>query len=380
MKKLAIILALIISFISYGQGRRTVSALGVEEIQYGTIAKYIYDGNPFNDNEKSLSIFFDLEKERSGKYSWESYNPKADIVFSMSDISSEKIEVKAGLLDVKIQYRHYDLSSHGQVLGIPSDYSYISETRGFYEFIFDNDKSTYFKLDSAYFKNLKSLDNKLFLKFRKHKKALIRWNYKKSLKVSYECKNYIKNSNPCIMRLEGKFVINNVKEVWAYKDYIISLSGFTAAYNKYREIEAPTGKNKNLYKVSNGLANVNPFNLEKYIDKFILDAKINHNIDLSYVNKRNRLIIFRELKGKTIATAYKMNNDNDVFVKVDPENWNAANQSKRWYIIYHELGHDILNLEHGECGAMMTATTSGNYTWGRLEKDKNTMFESYKLK
>jgi hypothetical protein len=202
------------------------------------------------------------------------------------------------------------------------------------------------------------------LKFKKHKKAIIRWNYKKSLKKF----------------IEGKQVESDVKEVWAYKDYIISLSGFTAAYNKYREIEAPTEKNKNLYKVSNGLANVNPFNLEKYIDKFILDAKINHNIDLSYVNKRDRLIIFRELKEKTIATAYKMNNDNDVFVKVDPENWYAANQSKRWYIIYHELGHDILNLEHGECGAMMNATTSGKYSWGRLEKDKNTMFESYKLK
>ena len=359
MKNILITTVLIISFSLYGQGIRTVSDLGVERISYGGIAKYVYDGNPFNNNEKSLSIFFEKNKYRgeygrikAGKTDDVYYSKSADIVFSMSDISSEKIEVKAGLLDIQIKYE--ERSSFGKSFSR----EYISETRGFYEFIFDNDKSTYFRLDSAYFKNLRSLDNELFLKFKKHKKAIIRWNYKKS----------------------DEPVITDVKEVWAYKDYIISLSGFTAAYNKYREKEAPTEKNKNLYKVSNGLANVNPFNLEKYIDKFILDAKINHNIDLSYVNKRDRLIIFRELKEKTIATAYKMNNDNEVFVKVDPENWYAANQSKRWYIIYHELGHDILNLEHGECGAMMNATTSGNYSWGRLEKDKNTMFESYKLK
>ena len=333
MKKLAIILALIISFISYGQGRRTVSALGVEEIQYGTIAKYIYDGNPFNDNEKKLGIEFTRNYSFRNRIDIKT----VDFTISKSDVSPEKILINKSLFNWRINGSKDSIAA-------------------FFEFIFDNDKSTYFKLDATSVKKLKLLDNDLFLKFKKHKIVAIRASTK---------------------RISAG---NRRQYSWSHIDYMKNLSGFSAAMSKYLEIEAPTQKNKNLYKVSNGLANVNPFNLEKYIDKFILDAKINHNIDLSYVNKRNRLIIFRELKGKTIATASKMNNDNDVFVKVDPENWNAANQSKRWYIIYHELGHDILNLEHGECGAMMNATTSGNYTWGRLEKDKNTMFESYKLK
>jgi hypothetical protein len=332
----------------YGQ-KRYVSKLGVETIKYGDIAEYFYDGNPFNNNKKSLTIYF------SNK--WSSFYEKGfvgDIEISMSDISQEKVDVTSILLKSN-DVRYLDIESKYQKYRV-----YKPETLGFYEFIFDNDKTTYFKLDSVSIKNLKSLDNELFMKFKKHKKAIIRWNYKKA-----------KNGH------KGR---RGVKEVWAYIDYVINLSGFTAAYNKYMEVKSPTEKNKNLYKVSNGLANVNPFNLEKYIDKFILDAKINHNIDLSYVNKRDRLIIFRELKEKTIATAYKMNNDNEVFVKVDPENWYDANQAKRWYIIYHELGHDILNLEHGECGAMMDATTSGSYTWSRLEKDKNTMFNAYKKK
>ena len=87
-----------------------------------------------------------------------------------------------------------------------------------------------------------------------------------------------------------------------------------------------------------------------------------------------------ELEGDKIASAYNMNEDDSVLVLVDPENWYDANQPKRWYIIYHELGHDILNLEHGECGPMMKETANGNYSWDRLEKDKNTMFETYKTK
>ena len=182
------------------------------------------------------------------------------------------------------------------------------------------------------------------------------------------------------MKQRGRYTREDEKldEIIIDKPY--HLDGFTAAYNKYMDIETPTIKNKNLYRVANGLANVNPFNLDKYIDKFILDAKTNHNIDLSYVNKRDRLILFKELEGETIAAAYKMDDDDSVLVLVDPENWYDANQSKRWYIIYHELGHDILNLEHGECGPMMNERASGNYTWDRLEKDKNTMFETYKSK
>ena len=233
---------------------------------------------------------------------------------------------------------------------------YLPDEFKVYEFIFDGDKSTYFKLTESRSKKITSLDDELFLKLKKHKNAIVRISW---------------------VHINGELSIYGENKP---QDDFINLRGMTAGFNKFSGVKAPSIKNKNSYAVANGLANVNPFNLEKYIDKFILDAKINHNIDLSYVNKRDRLIIFRELKEKTIATAYKMNNDNEVFVKVDPENWYDANQAKRWYIIYHELGHDILNLEHGECGAMMNATTSGKYSWGRLEKDKNTMFESYKLK
>ena len=359
MKKILFLL-LFIPLVSFGQ-KRTVTDLGFETIIYGQVAKYDYDGNPFNDNKKWLNYVFNP---------FRTYGSRGAIEVSKSDLHPDEFLSPAvpKIADAKERLNNYGIE----------EYDLRFST---YEFIFDNDRSTYFKLDSNSVKNITSLDNELFLKFKKHKKVAVREkNY--SINTSRDDRGY-NNRLRKTVRYSGKTrYIDTLNVNWDLeaKDYILDLTGFTAAINKYIGVEAPTMKNKNIYKVANGLANVNPFNLDKYIDKFILDAKTNHNIDLSYVNKRDKLILFKELEGETIAAAYKMNDDDNVLVLVDPENWYDANQSKRWYIIYHELGHDILNLEHGECGPMMNETASGNYSWDRLEKDKNTMFETYKTK
>ena len=325
-----LLLLLFTSNVALGQ-KRTITDLGVETIEYGEIAKYVYDGNPFNDNEKSLTILPTTENNYPIPWGAKVYNYYF-LKVSKSDLHPDVIDV----------YMNMPGKNNPHTFN--------------WEFIFDDDRGTYLKIDGDYLKNIKTLDHELFLKFKKHKKVTVR------VSLIY----YATYTKP--------------EKIHSFKDKIYDLTGFTAAYNKYMGIQPPTLKNKNVYKVVNGLANVNPFNLDRYIDKFILDASTNHNIDLSYVNKRKKLILFRELDGQTIAAAYKMNDDDSVLVLVDPENWYDANQAKRWYIIYHELGHDILNLEHGECGPMMNETTSGNYSWDRLEKDKNIMFEKYKSK
>ena len=342
---------------------KTVTDLGVETIRYGKVFTYVYDGNPFNNNEKKLTAT-KLDSYWSRGKRW-IFIKDSILSVSKSDLHPDEFLSPAVPKIVKNDRKY-------------NEWDFRVST---YEFVFDNDRSTYFKLDSNSVKNITSLDNELFLKFKKHKKVAVRQkNY--STKTYDWYRGYDKIIRKTV-RYSGKTrYIDTLNVNWDVeaKDYILDLTGFTAAINKYIGVEAPTMKNKNIYKVANGLANVNPFNLDKYIDKFILDAKTNHNIDLSYVNKRDKLILFKELEGETIAAAYKMNDDDNVLVLVDPENWYDANQSKRWYIIYHELGHDILNLEHGECGPMMKETANGNYSWDRLEKDKNTMFETYKTK
>ena len=281
MKNKVLLILLLAPLVFFSQ-RRTVTDNGFEEIVYGHpefykytenarykssyLARYTYDGNPFNDNEKALEI------------------PLINFKISKSDVSPENIE-EVGVgpyasaytsffneIRIKVNFQRRFVFN-GKVIhkGNPAG---VECSRWEYEFIFDNDKSTYYKLDSISVKTIKSLDHELFLKFKKHKKVIVREN-----NITY----FIKDNDSII----------DYKRT--HRDYTIPLSGFTAAYNKYMEVQSPSLKNKNSYRVVNGLANVNPFNLDKYIDKFILDAKTNHNIDLSYVNRRDRLILFKEL-------------------------------------------------------------------------------------
>ena len=47
------------------------------------------------------------------------------------------------------------------------------------------------------------------------------------------------------------------------------------------------------------------------------------------------------------------------------------------YILYHELGHDVLNLEHGQGGKMMFNFADRDYSWDEFFKDKEYMFSYY---
>lgn len=158
----------------------------------------------------------------------------------------------------------------------------------------------------------------------------------------------------------------------------IPLRGSTSALNKILGIVEPTRKNSFEFAYSFGLANYNPFDWEGFIFKFLQDAKINHGINLDYIKNSNIYTISKRLEETTIALAAGMNNDSEVIIAIDPDSWYKASPAKRWYIMYHELGHDILNFEHGVGGPMMNPETSGSYDWARFEKDKSIMFDHYK--
>ena len=375
MKKL-ILLLLFIPLLSFGQ-IRTVTDLGVESIKYvknvnsyGGWDKYhvtyVYDGNPFNDNQKSLSIIFNGFRKKPEKMPTPDEDGQyyAGLFYSINEFEEG--------YDTNIGKNNWFTNDYKEIVISKSDllpesisFNLNTEINEAFEFIFDNDKSTYLKIDSSNYKKINSLNHELFLKLKKHNKVYVRAS------ISVPVNGLVISEGDS----GTKSATYN-----GTKDYVINLKGMTAAINKYLNKQAPTEKNKSLYRVANGLSNVNPFNLDNYIDKFVLDAKTNHGIDLSYIYERDKLILFKELGNETIAAAYKQDNDDSVLVLVDPENWYAANQAKRWYIIYNELGHDILNLEHGDGGEMMNERTSGKYTWNRLEKDKAAMFELFKTK
>jgi antitoxin component YwqK of YwqJK toxin-antitoxin module len=120
---------------------------------------------------------------------------------------------------------------------------------------------------------------------------------------------------------------------------------------------------------------INVYDLEAMIIFFIKDCEKN-GIKLSSDYKITST--FEPLNDGVLAKAYGIFNDEEITIRVNPKEWSNASNPKRWYIMYHELGHDVLNLKHGQGGKMMFNFTEEDYTWDDFFKDKDYMFNSMK--
>jgi hypothetical protein len=121
------------------------------------------------------------------------------------------------------------------------------------------------------------------------------------------------------------------------------------------------------------IRNINQYDIKSFINVFINDCKNNK------IKIQNDMIIkanFEPLDGNIIALAYGLGDDSKVIIKVDPLKWKESSIEKKWYIIYHELGHDILNLNHGEAGKMMFNFADKEYSWKDFIEDKEYMFNN----
>lgn len=133
------------------------------------------------------------------------------------------------------------------------------------------------------------------------------------------------------------------------------------------------------------------FDLEFMINLF-LDDIINNNNEKGEPNiliKNLRLnrkspingikikAIFTTLDKGVLAQSFGFKDDKNIILKVDPDNWLKASSVKRWYTLYHELGHDVLNFEHGQGGKMMFNYSNTEYSWDEFNEDRNYMFEIF---
>ena len=120
---------------------------------------------------------------------------------------------------------------------------------------------------------------------------------------------------------------------------------------------------------------VDTYDLKGMINYFIEDCR-KHSISIP-----NKMTIDATLTGMangTMAHALGRDDDSIIHIEIDPDQWHKSQIEKRWYILYHELGHDFLNLRHGEGGKMMYNIIERNYTWYDFVRDKETMFKIVK--
>jgi len=125
----------------------------------------------------------------------------------------------------------------------------------------------------------------------------------------------------------------------------------------------------------NDIRESNIYDLKSMVNIFLEDCKKN-NISTPLLTTLRAT--FEPLDGNTIALSYGANNDSAIVIKVDPNKWASASKVKRWYILYHELGHDVLNLDHGEGGKMMFNFADRDYSWNEFFEDKKYMFDFVK--
>lgn len=129
------------------------------------------------------------------------------------------------------------------------------------------------------------------------------------------------------------------------------------------------------YSVGNfDLSSINVYDLDIMVDVFLADCKDNGIL----VTKGKVVVSFEPLPGELLGLSYGINNDSKIELKIDPEKWEKASAPKKWYLLYHELGHDVLNLNHGSGGKMMFNFADRGYSWTEFWADREYMFEAYK--
>ena len=99
---------------------------------------------------------------------------------------------------------------------------------------------------------------------------------------------------------------------------------------------------------------IDPLIPETYVIAFIADAE-RHGVDLSFVDVNQILVEFRE-EGNAGESYLICLDDERVHISYTQSFWNSASyfdiQNERLTVMYHELGHDILNSGHPATGTM----------------------------
>lgn len=107
----------------------------------------------------------------------------------------------------------------------------------------------------------------------------------------------------------------------------------------------------------------------------------NNSLFLNYlITETDSIIdaIFEPLEKDILGVSLGIFDNNKIVLKIDPQKWERATSLQRWYTIYHELGHDVLNLRHGEGGDMMfNFSIDSNYTWEDFFEDRDYMFKYF---
>jgi len=230
-------------------------------------------------------------------------------------------------------------------------------------------------------------------------------NYE-NLELYKEVFNNLRKMNLDDVKKGGKKVIKD--ENWGFeaKDYysdvdegvILSLNiqdngllVFTVADVYYRKVSDVKEE------INNGKIDVSKLNfydinylIDLFIDQFTYSyteyykknnlSILNHEKFTGFLDKINnskRNVNFDLNKEGVLGVSNSMYDDSSISLSINPSLWKTSSDSKKLYVLFHELGHDILNFRHGEGGKMMFTISESDYSFKDFYNDKDYMFKSF---
>ena len=208
---------------------------------------------------------------------------------------------------------------------------------------------------------------------------------------------YLRDQNQVRFKV---FNLNSLKfgninfEVRIMKRVLVLLSffGLNFLFSQDSEIPVPKYDREFKYSIKRDINTINFFDIDDLINVFISDFEffkkcylLSRKIPKEYESKLENF--FNNLKNNTIrdfdfdlnqdgvlGISKSIFDDSKITLTINPKLWSVSSTPKRLYVLYHELGHDVLNFKHGQGGKMMFTLSQSDYTLKEFYNDRGYMF------
>lgn len=163
-------------------------------------------------------------------------------------------------------------------------------------------------------------------------------------------------------------------------------------FSQDSEILIPKYDREFKYSIKRDINTINFFDIDDLINVFISDFEffkkcylLSRKVPKEYESKLENF--FNNLKNNTIrdfdfdlnqdgvlGISKSIFDDSKITLTINPKLWSVSSTPKRLYVLYHELGHDVLNFKHGQGGKMMFTLSESDYTLREFYNDRGYMF------
>ena len=309
--------------------------------------------NWYNLNEKNVVDFLN-KKNPNGMIS-QSY----DTIREIKMYQSTKVEL-GGTIENETTYEILFLKGLPIVL---SYYNQMKESKWNNKFIYFNEHG--------------------YLKFKKDRNRFENENYLINNESEYKTKR-MTGKVPGITFEDSGTLKKSKKEIIMTKSII-----------QYRVEYVMEQINKGLLGGKINISEINYYDINSLIDIFISDLLlyskkyfkdnfISENDTRNYFDflenvqtESKRVIDFDLNKEGVLGISKSVYDDSTISISINPILWKISSNPKRLYVLYHELGHDVLNFKHGEGGKMMFTISDSDYSLNDFYTDKEYMFNSF---